>query len=200
MKASALARVQAVVIGTSAGGIEALSLLLPAISAGVRAIILIVVHLPREHISLLPKIFSARCALTVKEAEDKEPLAHGTIYFAPADYHLQIDGRLGAGVDDAPRVSLSYDEPVNWSRPSIDVLFTTAADVFGPCLMAVVLTGGNQDGAQGLDTVRRAGGVTVVEDPATAAFPTMPREALRLGPADFVLSLEAMKPLMKALS
>jgi two-component system chemotaxis response regulator CheB len=132
-----VAQVEAVVIGASAGGIEALSTLLPAVRADVRAPILIVVHLPRERDSLLPKIFAARCALLVKEAEDKEPLANGTVYFAPADYHLQVE----ADLDAVPCVSLSCDDPVNWSRPSIDVLFSSAADVFGPRLLAILLTG-----------------------------------------------------------
>ena len=188
-----LARIDAVVIGASAGGIEALSLLLPAVRSTTRAAILIVTHMPREHESLLPKIFAPRCALPVKEAEDKEPIAPGTVYFAAPDYHLQVDRGT------APRISLSYDDPVNWSRPSIDVLFASSADVYGDRLLALVLTGGNQDGAAGLVAVRRAGGVTVVQDPASALSPTMPREALRLGAPDLVLGLEAMKPLMQAI-
>jgi two-component system chemotaxis response regulator CheB len=186
-----LARIEAVVIGASAGGIEALSVLLPALRSTSCASILIVVHLPRERESLLPRIFAARCALPVKEAEDKEPIAPGTVYFAAPDYHLQVD--------EGPRISLSYDDLVNWSRPAIDVLFTSAADVYGDRLLAIVLTGGNQDGAAGLAAARRAGGITVVEDPASAYCATMPKEALRLGAPDLVLSLEAMKPLMQAI-
>jgi two-component system chemotaxis response regulator CheB len=184
-------RIDAVVIGASAGGIEALSVLLPAVRSGIRAAILIVVHLPRERESLLAKIFATRCPLPVKEAEDKEPIVPGTVYFAPPDYHLQVD--VG------PCVSLSYDEPVNWSRPSIDVLFASAADVFGDRLMGVLLTGGNQDGAAGLVAVRQAGGVTVVEDPSTASCPTMPSEALRLGAPDRILNLDALTSLMQAI-
>jgi two-component system chemotaxis response regulator CheB len=186
-----LDRIEAVVIGASAGGVEALSILLPALRPTLRAAVLVVVHVPRERESLLAKLFAARCDLPVKEAEDNEPVVPGTIYFAPPDYHLQVDA--------GPRVSLSYDDPVNWSRPSIDVLFTTAADVYGARLLALLLTGGNQDGAAGLLAVRRAGGLTVVEDPDSAFCSTMPREALRLGQPDLVLSLDAMKPLMQAI-
>jgi two-component system chemotaxis response regulator CheB len=186
-----VAAIEAVVIGASAGGIEALSVLLPEVPSATRAAILIVVHLPRERESLLAKIFAPRCALTVKEAEDKEPILPGTVYFAPPDYHLQVD--------EGPRVSLSYDDPVNWSRPSIDVLFSSAADTYGTRLLALLLTGGNQDGAAGLDAVRVAGGITVVEDPASALCPTMPNEALRLGPADLVVGLDAMRSVMRAI-
>jgi two-component system chemotaxis response regulator CheB len=186
-----VAAIEAVVIGGSAGGIEALSILLPELRSSTRTPILIVIHLPRERESLLAKIFTERCALTVKEAEDKEPILPGTIYFAPPDYHLQVD--------EGPRVSLSYDEAVNWSRPSIDVLFSSAADTFGAQLLALLLTGGNQDGAAGLDAVRKAGGVTVVEDPASALCPTMPNEALRLGLPDLVVGLDAMKAIIRAI-
>jgi two-component system chemotaxis response regulator CheB len=184
-------RVEAVVIGASAGGVEALSVLLPAVRGGIRAAILIVVHLPRGRDSLLPKIFAPLSAVAVKEAEDKEAIAPGTIYFAPPDYHLLVD--------EGPHLSLSCDEAVNWSRPSIDVLFASAADVYRQRLLAIVLTGGNQDGAEGLQAVRRAGGLTVVQDPASALCQTMPSEALRLGAPDLVLSLEAMKPLLEAI-
>jgi two-component system chemotaxis response regulator CheB len=186
-----VAAIEAVVIGASAGGIEALSVLLPELPSSTRAPILIVLHIPRERESLLAKIFAPRCALTVKEAEDNEPILPGTVYFAPPDYHLQVD--------EGPRVSLSFDDPVNWSRPSIDVLFSSAADTYGPRLMALLLTGGNQDGAAGLDAVRKAGGVTVVEDPASALCPTMPNEALRLGQPDLVAGLDAIKPIMRAM-
>jgi two-component system chemotaxis response regulator CheB len=186
-----VAAIEAVVIGASAGGIEALSVLLPELPSSTRAAILIVLHIPRERESLLAKIFAPRCALTVKEAEDKEPILPGTVYFAPPDYHLQVD--------EGPCVSLSFDDPVNWSRPSIDVLFSSAADAYGARLMALLLTGGNQDGAAGLDAVRKAGGVTVVEDPASALCPTMPNEALRLGQPDLVVGLDAIRPIMRAI-
>jgi two-component system chemotaxis response regulator CheB len=186
-----LARVQAVVVGGSAGGIEAMLTLLPAVPSGCRVPILVVLHLPRERQSLLPQIFSSHCARPVKEAEDKETIIPGTVYTAAPDHHLQVD--------EGPRLSLCYDEPINWSRPSIDALFSSAADVYRETLMAVLLSGGNQDGAAGLLEVREHGGVTVVQDPTTAICPTMPKEAIRLGLPDAVLNLEEMKTLLQAL-
>ncbi|HEY0714325.1 MAG TPA: chemotaxis protein CheB [Polyangia bacterium] len=188
---STLARVQAVVVGGSAGGIEAMLTLLPEVPAACRVPILIVFHLPRERQSLLPDIFSPHCSRPVKEAEDKEAVVAGTVYTAPPDYHLQVD--------EGPRLSLCYDEPINWSRPSIDALFFSAADVYRESLLAVLLSGGNQDGAAGLVAVRERGGLTVVQDPATAACPTMPNEALRLGPPDAVLNLSEIQTLLQAL-
>lgn len=189
--ARAVAQIEAVVLGASAGGIDVLSLLLPAIRPEARAAFLIVVHQPRERIGVLPGLFQARCALPVKEAEDKEPIAPGTVYFSPPDYHLQVDA--------GPCISLSYDEPVNYSRPSIDVLFESAAQVYGPRLLGIVLSGGNQDGAAGLEAIRQAGGFTVVQDPVSAAHAAMPTEALRRGPADLVLGPRPLTALMQAI-
>ena len=114
-------RVDGIVIGTSAGGVEALSILLPALPEGLRAAVFIVLHLPRERPSLLVDIFQPKCAVPVREAQDKEPVDRGTVYFAPPDYHLLVD--------DGPQLALSADELVHYSRPSIDVLFESAADV-----------------------------------------------------------------------
>jgi two-component system chemotaxis response regulator CheB len=184
-------RVEAVVIGTSAGGVEALSVLLPALTAGVRASFFIVLHLPRERPSLLVDIFAPRCALRVCEAEDKEPIAPGTIYFAPPDYHLLVDR--------GPQLVLSADDLVNFSRPSIDVLFESAADVYGPRLLGLILTGASSDGAHGLEVVRRAGGLTVVQRPDESHASTMTEAAIRRGPADFVLPLDDIARLLQSL-
>jgi two-component system, chemotaxis family, protein-glutamate methylesterase/glutaminase len=177
--------IDAVVIGTSAGGIEVLSVLLPALPASCRASVLIVMHIPRERPSLLPELFGPRCALAVKEAEDKEPVQPGTVYFAPPDYHLLVDR--------GPALALSGDEAVHFSRPSIDVLFDSAADIYGERLLGVILTGANQDGAEGLAAVGRAGGRTVVQDPATAAVSFLPEAAIQQGPVDFVVSIEQLQ-------
>src|SRR5580658_1433864 len=131
--------IDAVVIGASAGGMEGLSVILPALPVGLPAALLIVLHLPREHRSLLSEIFAPKCALPVREAEDKEPVRAGCIYFAPPDYHLLID--------EGPRLALSVDEPVHFSRPSIDVLFESAAQLYGERLLGVLLTGASPDGA-----------------------------------------------------
>ncbi|WP_163994603.1 chemotaxis protein CheB [Pyxidicoccus caerfyrddinensis] len=184
-------RIDAVVVGTSAGGVEALGVLLPALPRGFRPAVFVVVHQPRERRSLLADIFAPRCALPVFEAQDKEPVRPGTLYFAPPDYHLLVDR--------GPSLALSADEPVHFSRPSIDVLFESAADFYGERLAGVVLTGANSDGAQGLVAVREAGGVTLVQAPATAQVPTMPLAALARGPADFVLSLEQLARVLAAM-
>lgn len=184
-------RVDAVVIGTSAGGVEALSRLLPALAPTVRVPVFIVLHLRRERPSLLVDIFTPRCALPVREAEDKEAVVPGTVYFAPPDYHLLIDR--------GPSTSLSADDVVNFSRPSIDVLFESAADVYGARLLGIILTGASSDGAAGLEAVRRTGGVTVVQAPEDSRAPLMVEAALERGPADFVLPLEAIAGLLRGL-
>jgi two-component system chemotaxis response regulator CheB len=171
----------AIVIGTSAGGVEALSLLLPALPGSYQGAVFVVLHIPRERPSLLVEIFGPKCALHVREAEDKEPVAPGTIYFAPPDYHLLID--------EGPELALSADEPVNFSRPSIDVLFESAADVYGPALLGIILTGASSDGARGLEMVHARGGVTIVQNPATAQSSVMVDAALRRAPGHQVMHL-----------
>lgn len=177
--------IDAVAIGTSAGGVEALAALLSSLPRGCRASFFVVIHIPRERPSLLPEIFAAKCVLPVREAEDKEPIQPGTVYFAAPDYHLLVDR--------GPALALSSDDPVHYSRPSIDVLFESAADIYGERLMGLILTGANQDGAAGLAAVGRAGGCTVVQEPSSAAAPYLPEAALRQGPVDHVLSLEQLQ-------
>jgi two-component system chemotaxis response regulator CheB len=185
--------IDAIVIGTSAGGVEALSIVLPALPPGFRPSVLIVLHLPRERPSLLVDIFSSRCALPVYEAEDKQPIEPGTVYFAPPDYHLLVDV-------DGPRLALSADAPVHFSRPSIDVLFESAAEVYADRLLGIILTGASQDGASGLEAVHRAGGVTVVQEPHSAQSSFMAEAALQRGPVDFVLALEQIAALLRTLT
>jgi two-component system chemotaxis response regulator CheB len=184
--------IEAIAIGASAGGVEALSVLLPALPATLRAALFIVVHLPRERPSLLATIFKDRCALAVREAEDKEPVVPGTVYFAPPDYHLLVDA--------GPCLALSADDLVNYSRPSIDVLFESAADVYGERLMGVVLTGGNSDGTAGLAAIQAAGGTAVVQDPQEAKAPFMVNSALARVRADHVLRLADIASLMCSLA
>jgi two-component system chemotaxis response regulator CheB len=185
-------RVECIVVGTSAGGVGALGILLPALPATLRASMFIVLHLPRERRSLLPEIFASRCALPVREAEDKEPIQRGTVYFAPPDYHLLLE-KNGT-------IALSADDPVNYSRPSIDVLFESAAEAYGERLLGIILTGANEDGAAGLEAVRCAGGVTVVQQPDDAQSPLMVMSALKRIPADFVLPLERIAELLGTLA
>ena len=185
-------RIEAVVMGASAGGVEALSQILPALPPSFRPALLIVLHLPRERPSLLVDIYATRCTLPVREADDKEPVEPGTVYFAPPDYHMLVER--------SRQIALSTDEPVHFSRPSIDVLFESAADVYGNRLLGVILTGGNEDGAAGLHAVHRAGGVTVVQQPDSAQVPLMVVSALQRNPADFVLSLPELAQLLRGLA
>ena len=185
-------RIEAIVIGASAGGVEALGLILPALPAKFRPSLLIVLHLPRERPSLLVEIYEKRCALPIREADDKEPIEPGTVYFAPPDYHMLVERNR--------QIALSTEEPVHFSRPSVDVLFESAADVYGSRLLGVILTGANEDGAAGLHAVHRAGGVTVVQQPDSAKVPLMVVSALQRNPADFVLSLPQIAELLVGLA
>ena len=186
-----LQQVEAVVIGASAGGVQALSALSAALPADLRVPCFVVIHLPRERPSLLPEIFSTHCKRPVEEAQDKEPVQAGTVYVAPPDYHLLLDR--------GPTLALSTDELVHYSRPSIDVLFESAADVYGKGLLGIILTGWNQDGADGLDAVHRAGGLTIVQNPDTAEAPVMPQAALARTPVHHILNLEEIAALLAAL-
>lgn len=165
---------KAVVIGASAGALEALSAILPVLPSGFPVPILVVVHLPPDRDSLLASLLDEKCALTVKEAEDKEILEAGTVYIAPPDYHMHVE-RDGS-------ISLSADELVLFSRPSIDVLFESAADIYGADLAGVILTGANHDGANGLKAIADKGGVAIVQNPATAHVPIMPQSAINACP------------------
>jgi two-component system chemotaxis response regulator CheB len=183
--------IEGIAIGASAGGVDALSILLPALPPKLRASVFIVLHLPREHPSLLADIFSHKCRLPVMEAEDKMRVEPGTVYFAPPDYHLLID--------EGPQLALSIDELVHFSRPSIDVLFESAADVYAQRLMGIILTGANEDGSAGLAAVHRSGGVTIVQDPGSAQVPLMVLSALKRSPPDFVLSLDEIADRLRSL-
>jgi two-component system chemotaxis response regulator CheB len=184
--------IRAVALGGSAGGIEALAELLPALPAGLNIAAFVVVHQPRDRASMLPRIFASRCAFAVCEPDDKQDVQPDCIYFAPADYHMLID--------NGPRISLSADDLVRFSRPSIDVLFESAADVYAQRLLAVVLSGGNDDGADGALAVRRGGGFVVVQDPDTARMSMMPRCAVARGAADAVLPVAGIRALLSSLA
>jgi two-component system, chemotaxis family, protein-glutamate methylesterase/glutaminase len=187
-----LGGIEAVVIGASAGGVEALGLLLPTLHRRQRAAVLVVLHQPRDRPSLLVEVFAPRCALAVREAEDREPITAGTIYFAPPDYHLLVDA--------GPRIALSLEAPLHFSRPAIDALFESAAEVWGRRLLAILLTGANADGAAGIARVAQAGGTTVVQLPADARHPVMPESALATHPdVDHVLPLPGIAALLATL-
>lgn len=177
-------RPRAIVIGASAGALEALTVILPSLPSDFRAPIIIVVHIPSDKRSVLAELFRAKCRIQVIDVEDKEPLKPATAYFAPPDYHLLVE--------DTETLGLTYEEPVLFSRPSIDVLFESAADVYGSDVTAILLTGANQDGAKGLFAVAEAGGQVIVQDPETAFAAAMPEAGLRLCPNAEVLSLDGI--------
>jgi two-component system, chemotaxis family, protein-glutamate methylesterase/glutaminase len=183
--------VEAIVIGGSAGALDALRTILPALSPPFALPIAIVLHLLPTRPSGLTGILANQCSLRVKEAEDKEPIAPATLYLASPNYHLLVERRRC--------FSLSTDEPIHFSRPSIDVLFETAADAYGPGLVGVLLTGANEDGARGLERIKAAGGITIVQSPDTAVVRTMPDAALRLSRVDHILSLAEIGPFLSSL-
>jgi two-component system chemotaxis response regulator CheB len=183
--------VQAIVAGGSAGAIEALTSILPALPVDFSIPIAITLHVHPNKPSHLAQVLGMHSALLVKEAEDKEPLLPCTVYLAPPNYHLLLEAQ--------GYFSLSVDDPVLYSRPAIDVLFDSAADAFGPGLVGLLLTGASEDGARGLARIQRAGGVTLVQSPETAAVPVMPQAALRLFAPDHVLPLDEIGPFLARL-
>ena len=171
----------AVVVGLSAGGLNALKVLLPFIPVDFTMPMVIVQHLhPQQNRSYLESLAES-CSLPVREAEEKEAVRPGIVYFAPPNYHLLIE------MDRT--FSLSIDPKVNFSRPSIDVLFETAAEAYGQRLIGMILTGASRDGAAGLRRIKENGGIAIVQDPATAEFPAMPSAALGETQVDHVLSI-----------
>jgi two-component system chemotaxis response regulator CheB len=159
-----------VVIGASWGGLHALGTIVAELPAGFAVPVVVVQHRSRHAEGLLAELLQGMTPLQVCEAEDKEPMRPGHVYVAPADYHLLVDGAL---------LSLSVDAAVRWSRPSIDVTLSSAADACGACAVGVVLTGANDDGARGLRHVLDRGGYGIVQDPNTAEVRTMPEAAIR---------------------
>ena len=184
-------RIEALVIGASAGGVDALVELLPALPDGFRAPTVCILHLPAERESRLAELFAARLARPVSEALDKQAVAPGTVYFAGPGYHLSIE---------EDRVfSLSCEPPVHYARPAIDVLMESAADAYGAGLAGILLTGANHDGAAGMQRIRQRGGLTIVQDPEEAQAATMPREAIRRCAPHLVLPLAGIRALLPQL-
>jgi two-component system chemotaxis response regulator CheB len=183
--------VDAVAIGASAGGIDALLTLFGGLRAGMRAAIVVVLHLPAGHDSRLVDVFSGRLGLPAREAQPGAPVRPGTIYFAPPGYHLLVETDR--------TFSLSCEPPVLFSRPSIDVLMESCADAYGSALAGFVLTGANEDGARGLAAIRAQGGFTAVQDPADAAHAAMPRAAIAAGEPGAVLPLAGLRTLLHSL-
>jgi two-component system chemotaxis response regulator CheB len=184
-------RVEALVIGGSAGSFGVLKVLLPGLPGSLAIPVLVVVHLPPDRPSAIAEVFGREASMRTKEAEDKEPLGPGVVYFAPPGYHLLVERDRS--------LALAMDDAVHHSRPSIDVLFESAADVFGDRLIAVLLSGANADGAAGMDAVHTAGGITIVQDPASAEYPAMPQAALDLGTPSYVLPVADIQEILERL-
>ncbi len=175
----------AVVIAVSTGGPTALQTLLPALPPDLGVPVLVVQHMPATFTALLARRLDERCALSVVEATDGQPITSGTIYIAPGGRHLSVTG-TGA----APRVLLTDDPPVNSCRPAADVLFETAARVFAGPVLGVVLTGMGVDGRQGAAAVTAAGGAIIAQDPATAVVGSMPQAVIEAGLAYSILPID----------
>lgn len=172
-------RVDAIAIGASAGGIEAIGALLQALPSPYVPALLVVLHVPPDKPSAIAQLFGAKCRLPVREALDKESIEPGTVYIAPPDYHMLVEPEH--------LLSLSKDAPVAFSRPSIDVTFESAAHAYGDRLLGIVLTGANSDGATGLAAIRREGGRAWVQDPEEALAQAMPTAAIQQAGADLIL-------------
>ncbi len=179
---------KAIVIGVSAGGLQALKTVLPALPESFPLPIAIVQHIGERSDGFMAEYLDQASQLTVKEAEDKEPLSSGTAYLAPPGYHLLIEPDRTFG--------LSVDARVNYSCPSIDVLFESAAEVFAESLIGIVLTGANADGAQGLKIIKERGGLAIVQNPENAESAAMPKAAISATQVDYVVNLEQIAPLL----
>jgi two-component system chemotaxis response regulator CheB len=178
-----------IVVGVSAGGLFALRSLVSALPPGFDIPIAVVQHRSKDSEALCDLL--QECThLRVGEANDKEPVEPGSVYVAPPDYHLLVEPGY---------FSLSTDEPVRYSRPSIDVMFAAAADAYGADVIGIVLTGANADGSRGLQKIVQRGGYAIVQDPATAEVKVMPQSAIKAVPGACVLPLERIAPHLAAI-
>ena len=164
---------KAIVIGTSAGGLIALSAILQQLPADYPIPLVIVQHRTKDQKTLLEEVLQQKSKLNVVQAEEKEKIKPGFVFMAPPDYHLLIESDYS--------FSLSAEDPVHFSRPSIDVLFESAADVYKETLIGIILTGSNADGAAGIAAINNQGGLTIAQDPSEARFAEMPRAAIKKG-------------------
>lgn len=182
---------QAVVVASSTGGVDGLRQVFRPLDPGLAVPIIVVQHSASETVDGLCELLAAACAWPVAEAEERQLARPGVIYLASPGYHLLVE--------QGGRFALSTDERVCYVRPSANVLFESAADVWGKALIAVVLSGANDDGAAGLKAVRRRGGIAVIQNPATAVASEMPAQALAIAGADYVCELEAIGALLNRL-
>lgn len=190
-KRSTTKRYEAVVIGVSAGGLKALSTICSFLPADFPLSIIVVQHMHPNSDNFLAHHLNEICPVKVKQADEKERIESGVIYIAPPNYHLLIE--------EDKAFSLTVDAPVNFARPSIDVLFESAADVYGGYLIGIILTGANDDGSRGLKKIKESGGLTIVQDPKTAEAAAMPQAARAAAKPDHVLPLEEIGGYLKLL-
>jgi two-component system, chemotaxis family, protein-glutamate methylesterase/glutaminase len=179
------------VVGGSAGSLEGLLQLLPALQNEKELAVILVLH-RRNGESLLSDLLRGKTSWPVKEAEEKEAVVAGTIYIAPADYHLLIE--------QDKTFSLDYSEKVHFSRPAIDVTFEAVAETYGPAAMALLLSGANTDGTEGLQKIKEAGGYVMVQDPAEASVDYMPRSAIANVRVDKIISVSKVAALIRQLN
>lgn len=175
---------EAIVMGVSYGGLKALQVILPTLCADFPCPIMVVQHQDPLADDFLARHLDALSRVRVTVADEKETAKAGVVYLAPANYHLMVE--------DDHTLSLSVDEKVNFARPSIDVLFESAADAYAANLIGVILTGANHDGSQGLRQIKKQGGLTVVQDPRTAKAKNMPEAALAITKVDHILPLSGL--------
>lgn len=180
-----------VIIGASLGGLDALKVLLGALSMSFHLPIVVVQHRSKDSDGTLTAILQRACVLPVSEANDKEPIVPGRLYLAPADYHLLVERGWFA---------LCTSAPVHYARPSIDALFESAAEAYGASVVGIILTGTTEDGAAGAARVMARGGTMVAQDPATAEAPTMPAAAIAAANIKYILSLQEIALLLKRLA
>lgn len=183
---------KAVVIGASSGGLNVLKILLPALPADFCLPIMIVQHVGVHSGNYWIDALNTMTKLNVKEADEKERVEKGNVYIAPANYHLLVE--------KDHTLSLSTEQKVNFARPSIDVLFESAAEAYKDKLAGIILTGSNNDGTNGLRTIKEYGGLTVVQDPHTAESPFMPSSAIAAVSPDYIFSIEKMVNLLVGLN
>jgi len=186
---------EAIVIGVSSGGMNALKYLFSTLPIDFKIPIITVQHVGARSNNEWIKLLNDTSNISIKEADEKEKIELGTIYIAPSNYHLLIE--------KDKTFSLTIDEQVNFARPAIDVLFESAAEAYKKKLIGIVLTGSNNDGANGIKRIKECGGLAIIQDPETAESPTMPASAIAaclsgnqaLEP-DYILSLEKIVPLL----
>ena len=180
-----------IVIGVSTGGTKALKTILSVLPSKFALSVIIVMHRHKDTDGYLERLLDSECKMRVKQADEKEEIKAGVVYLAPPNYHLLIE--------DDGTFSMSVAGAVNYARPSVDVVFESAAEVYGKGLIGVVLTGANKDGSQGLKKIKEAGGLAIVQIPETAEVSDMPRAAIAAVKPDYVLSLEKIGPLLRKL-